>query len=198
MTTRGKELVVGIVFFATLTVLGVFTILISGYNPLRPPVNMWVFFDDVAGLREGNVVRIAGLEVGQVKKMLLRPRGVMSQLVVQSHVKLHPGHRITVRSFSPLGGKYVDVDRGELSMPSLDIPQDMPEPKDALKGFHEAEFISEIADLAEKVKPLVISAVANIRDVTEKVNNMQGTLGRLVGDPSMYNHLRNASRNLEE
>ncbi len=199
MTAGRKEAVVGIVFFATLVVLGAFTIVIGNYNPLKPPKSMWVFFDDVAGLREGNVVRIAGLEVGQVKKMALRPRGVMAMLVVQRTVRLHPNYRVRVRAFSPLGGKYVDIERGDLSQPPIEVPEVEPlTPDGALKGATEAEFISELADLAEKVKPLVISAVANVRDVTEKINTQQGTLGKLVGDPEMYLNLRNASRNLEE
>ena len=125
MTARGKEMVVGLVFIATLSVLGVFTILISGYNPLKPPVKMFVFFDDVAGLREGNVVRIAGLEVGQVEKMALRPRGVMARLVVQRHVRLHPEYKITVRAFSPLGGKYVDSGQGRQRQGGRAGPQEL-------------------------------------------------------------------------
>lgn len=199
MNAGRKEAIVGTVFFATLLVLGVFTIVIGNYNPLKPPKDMYVFFDDVAGLREGNVVRIAGHEVGQVKKLVLKQRGVLARLVVQRSVQLYPNYRIRVRAFSPLGGKYVDVDRGDLSQPPIPLSETEPQsPQEALKGGTEPEFISELSDLAEKVKPLVISAVANIRDVTEKINAQQGTLGKLVGDPAMYNHLRNASRNLEE
>jgi phospholipid/cholesterol/gamma-HCH transport system substrate-binding protein len=202
MTARGREVVVGAVFFATLTVLGIFTIIIGDMSILNPPKKVWVYFGDVAGLRVGNVVRISGLERGKVKEMRLRGTGVLAMLSVHPSVKIHPGHKIRVKAFSPLGGKYVDVDRGDLSQPPLSLSEEMPkegrEAKEALIGSTEKEFISELSDLAETVKPMVISAVANIRDVTGKVNSMQGTLGRLVGDPTMYNHLRNAARNLEE
>jgi len=202
MTARGREFAVGLIFAATMTVLMVFTIIIGGVNPFNPPKKFWVYFGDVAGLRVGNVVRISGLEMGTIKEMKLRGNGVIAFVHVNPRVTIHPGYKVRVKAFSPLGGKFVDIDRGELSQPPLalreEIPDDGKESTQAFVGSTEAEFISELSDLAEKVKPLVISAVANVRDVTEKVNSMQGTLGRLVGDPAMYNHLRNAAKNLEE
>jgi phospholipid/cholesterol/gamma-HCH transport system substrate-binding protein len=201
VTAKTREVVVGAVFVGALTLLGIFTIIVGNYNPFAPPEKLWVFFNDVGGLRKGNVVRIAGLEEGQVKEMWLARHGVLAELTVSPDVVLHDGYTVTVRSFSPLGGKFVDIERGNLGAPvvrSVEPREKEGEPEvEALRGYIEPEFISEISDLAAKVKPLMVTAVANIRDVTAKINNMEGSLGRLVGDPELYEHLVKASANLD-
>jgi phospholipid/cholesterol/gamma-HCH transport system substrate-binding protein len=202
MTGSVKEVVVGVVFFATLVLLAVFTVLIGNYNPLDPPKEVYAFFPKVSGLREGNVVRIAGLERGSVKKMYLHPRGVVAMLELHPRTKLFPNYKMTVRSFSPLGGKYIDLERGDLAQPPIQLPEQQPDeptdPKQALQGLVEAELLAELADFAETVKPMLVSAVANIQGFTAKMNSTQGSLGLLVSDPSLYNNLRNASKNLDE
>ncbi|MHC4389885.1 MAG: MlaD family protein [Planctomycetota bacterium] len=217
-----KELIVGVVFVAILVIIGVFTILIRGINPLKPPQDLVVYFKDgVGGLREGNVVRIAGLEVGQVDDMELMPIGVLVHLSVKNNVKLFPGYEITVRAFSPLGGKYVDVRRGRQTMEPLTLTltggdfrsmadDETVNPATALhlegainnqnpvRGTAEAELIKELATLAENIRPDIEAAIRNIRETTEKVNSMQGTVGKLVGDPALFDSLRGAAENIEE
>jgi phospholipid/cholesterol/gamma-HCH transport system substrate-binding protein len=202
MTATKRELIVGLVFTGALVALGVFTIILGNYNPLKPPKTLYVFFEDVGGLRKGNVVRIAGLEVGQVDEMQLKPKGVLAKLRLQPGVELHEGYSIKVRAFSPLGGKYVDIERGNLAGPVVfDPPPEDPEHPEndphVLRGKTEAEFISELADFAEKAKPKLLEFSDNLVAITDKVKNMEGTVGRLIGDPTMYEHLVKASANLD-
>jgi phospholipid/cholesterol/gamma-HCH transport system substrate-binding protein len=200
MTQKRREAIVGIVFVGALVILGFFTVVIGKYNPLEPPKKLWVYFPSVGGLREGNVVRIAGLEIGQVKRMKLMPKGVLARLEVQPGVRLHEGYEIKVRSFSPLGGKYVDVDRGDLTKPEVETDFVDPEKNytEVLRGGVEAELISELSDLAEKAKPVVLDAVKNLRDATAKINEMQGTIGKLIGDPTIHDNLARATERLDE
>lgn len=199
MTQSRKEMIVGAVFAGALTILLIFTVIIKNYNPFEPPKKLWVFFRDVGGLREGDRVRIAGLEVGQVDQMRLTPRGVLAKLVVQPEVELYDGYEIKVRAFSPLGGKYVDVERGNLTAKEIDYPTEADvekNPQAGLTGNVEVELISELADLAESIKKPIIDTAENLKSFTGKLNEMEGTLGKLVGDPTMYEHLVKASANL--
>lgn len=216
MTTRSKELTVGIVFFAIMCSIGVATILIRGVNPLKPPFDWVVYFPDgVGGLREGNVVRISGLEVGQVEEMRLQTRGVLAYLKVQRGVELYPGYQIHVRAFSPLGGKYVDVRRGDMTHPALvetlgyedfeaSYPPDQPfhltgeSDGRPLKGGVEPELITELAEMAEAIRPDVEKTVANIRLATDRVAETQGTVGKLLGDTTLHDTLVSAADNLDK
>ncbi|GIW71578.1 MAG: ABC transporter substrate-binding protein [Planctomycetota bacterium] len=205
----GRELIVGVVFFAILVVLGVFTVIVSGYNPLNPPQTWYVYFPHgVAGLRKGNVVRVAGLEVGKVDDMWPMPEGVLAELVIQPGIEIFPGYDIKIRSFSPLGGKYVDVVRGqsrqrplEVRLPAVPRADELAElagPQGpVLLGDTEAELISTLADLAEEIKPAVVEAVNNIREATARLNQTQGTLGLLLSDRRLYDNLAAASAHLE-
>ncbi len=205
MTATRKELIVGVVFFAVMITLGVFTIILRGVNPFKPPKDIWVFFTDVGGLREGNVVRIAGLEVGQVEQMKLTPRpgrrepnGVLTHLREQSGVELFDDYKIRVKAFSPLGGKYVDVERGDATAARVEPPPE--EPDDvykALVGSTESELISTAAELVENIKPDIERTAAALRDFTEKLAGLQGTVGKLVSDPTLYDNLAAASASLK-
>lgn len=215
-----KEIVVGVVFLGILAVLFAFTVIIRGKSIFKPPEEFAAYFPrGVGGLREGNVVRISGLEVGQVEKMRLLKGGVLAHISVQSGVVLYPGYKITVRAFSPLGGKYVDIHRGDEKLPPLDYdlmkgrtvwspeldfaPQTAfhmgPGPSQGLplRGEVEAELITELAGLAETIRPDIEKAVANVRDMTDKMNQNVGTIGKLVGDPSLFDSLASAAANFE-
>lgn len=210
--TSRKEMIVGIAFFGILVTLGVFTILIGEINPFKEPTFVYVHFPKgVGGLRIGNVVRIAGLEVGKVDRMALADVGVVAQLKLSPDINLHNGYGIKVRSFSALGGKYVDVLRGNTKAPILDLKVELSDklPTEAdlqrysgpqgpiLTGNVEVELISELADLAEEIKPEITKAIRNIREATDRINSMQGTLGKVIGDPQLYDNLASASGNID-
>jgi phospholipid/cholesterol/gamma-HCH transport system substrate-binding protein len=160
---------------------------------------VWVKFPAVGGLRQGNVVRISGLEVGQVKAMFLTPDGVLARLRLQmpeERVDIHQGYRIRIKAFSPLGGKYVDLDRGNLAAPKLERPGF--EPEKPLRGEIESELISEAADMVQELRKPLVEAAQNIAEATKKLNTHEGTLGKFINDPAVYDNIRLASAELAE
>ncbi len=192
-----KELIVGVVFMGIMVVLGFFTIIVGQYKPWQPPTDIYVKFPAVGGLREGNVVRITGLEVGQVRRMRRVPDGVLAELRLQMSAEefdLHEGHIIRVKAFSPLGGKYVDIDRGTLTAPLAENRGF--DPLRPLQGGIEPELVTEAAELVAAIRPPLEETARNLAEATAKLNTLEGTIGKFLGDPAVYDNIAKASAEL--
>src|SRR5882724_1585624 len=80
-------------------------------------------FDSVAGLDNKSAVRVAGVRVGKVSSIKLRPDGKAEvTLDVDPDVILHPGAVAHVANLGLLGKKYVELDPGPANAPV--IPQE--------------------------------------------------------------------------
>ena len=70
-------------------------------------------FSNVSGLQEGNFVRIAGVEVGKVKHLTLRPDTTVSvQFSTDDSVVLTIGSRAVIRYDDLVGGRYLAIEEG--------------------------------------------------------------------------------------
>lgn len=70
-------------------------------------------FSDVSGLKEGQFVRIAGVEVGKVKHISLRPDTTVSvQFGADDSVVLTRGSRAVIRYDDLVGGRYLALEDG--------------------------------------------------------------------------------------
>ncbi|WP_029117500.1 MCE family protein [Mycobacterium sp. URHB0044] len=77
-------------------------------------------FADVSGLEEGQFVRIAGVEVGKVTKLTLRPDTTVSvEFSTDDSVVLTRGSRAVVRYSDLVGGRYLALEEGTGSTAAL-------------------------------------------------------------------------------
>ncbi|HKP43002.1 virulence factor Mce family protein [Mycobacterium sp.] len=77
-------------------------------------------FSNVSGLEEGNFVRVAGVEVGKVKHLSLRPdTSVSVQFSTDDSVVLTAGTRAVIRYDDLVGGRYLALEEGAGSTAAL-------------------------------------------------------------------------------
>ncbi|MGV0790190.1 MCE family protein [Mycolicibacterium sp. XJ1819] len=70
-------------------------------------------FTDVTGLETGQFVRIAGVEVGQVKKITVQPDStVLVDFTTEDSVVLTEGSRAVIRYADLIGGRYLALEEG--------------------------------------------------------------------------------------
>ena len=99
-------------------------------------------FSNVSGLKGGNFVRIAGVEVGKVKDMRLHKDGTVTvDFAVDKDLQLTEGTRAVVRYENLIGDRYLSLEEGPGSVrklpPGQTIPLDRTSPAldvDALIG----------------------------------------------------------------
>ncbi len=107
------ELIVGVFVLVGITALTYLAVklgkleVIGGNN-----VEIQAEFDSVAGLKTGATVEIAGVQVGQVKRIALKGERALVTLVVQPGVKLYGDAIASIKTRGLIGDKYVSISPG--------------------------------------------------------------------------------------
>ena len=146
------------------------------------------FLASASGLRKGSLVWISGIEGGNVSKMDLttspdpeRAVEVIMQVLERYSQIIRQDSVATLGSIGLLGDKYIDISRGSPSAP--------PTPPGAeVKGSAEAD-IKKIMQNSNDLAANLGDLVNKINDITRKIDLGQGTIGKFINDPSMFNKL---------
>ena len=119
MNIRKIEISVGVFVLVGLLALAFLAISVGGGRLSTPGSYLLsARFTNAGGLKPGSTVRIAGVGVGEVKKISLKPDD-MSALVtfrVESSVKLDDDSVASVRSAGLLGDKFISLKPGASGM----------------------------------------------------------------------------------
>src|SRR5206468_5027187 len=117
---------VGIFMLIILAILGYFILKIEdvqiGHGTGARKIT--AVFDSVAGLDNKSAVRVAGVRVGKVKNIDLRPDGKAEvTLEVDNDVNLHRNAAARVANLGLLGEKYIELDPGTTDQPVVNDQQ---------------------------------------------------------------------------
>lgn len=108
----GSELKIGIMVITSLAILAILIIVASGNYIYLRAYTIKVHFDYVSGLNKGAPVRLAGMEVGEVKDMALVDNKIEVTLRLTSNVRVKSDSKITINSLGIVGEKYVEITMG--------------------------------------------------------------------------------------
>lgn len=100
--------------FLTVCVFGLFaTFAIFGELRFEEANTYRAVFSNVSGLKAGNFVRIAGVEVGKVKNISIQPDNtILVDFSADPSVVLTEGNRAVIRYENLIGGRYVALEEG--------------------------------------------------------------------------------------
>jgi len=192
------EMIVGAFMFIVIFALGYFTILLGADKILKDSYEYEVVFKDVMGLRKGDNVVVRGMPVGTVHELELHADWVRATLSLEQPIVIHDDYRVRVVSTSVLGGNNLLIETGSENAPVL--ATDTP-----LRGEPPIALVEEASvfmqDLRTKFEEENIienlgSALADIREITDKINSGEGALARLLNEPTLYTDLAQVSSNL--
>jgi len=149
---------VGVFMLIVLAILGYFILKIEdvqlGHGTGARKVT--AIFDSVAGLDNKSAVRVAGVRVGKVTNIKLRPDGKAEvTLDVDPDVVFHPGASAHVANLGLLGEKYIELDPGPSTAPV--VPQ---EQSVILRGSQPAsmdDITNQVSAIANDVKAITAS-----------------------------------------
>jgi len=151
-------------------------------------------FDNVAGLGNGAEVRLGGVRVGTVDFIQLPGHAGEKVLVV---MKLESSTRKLIRKNSVvaieteglLGSKYATIMTGSQEAPTV-------EDGDTLQSQPPLEFADlirktdVILDSTQSALKNVTDATGDMRSITSKIDQGQGTAGALINNREIYNDMR--------
>jgi phospholipid/cholesterol/gamma-HCH transport system substrate-binding protein len=194
------EVTVGAFMFMVLLALGFFTIVLSRENLFARRYEMDVVFPHVRGLRQGDNVFVRGVDIGKVKGLRISPEGVHVLASLQQPVTLREDYKIEILPSSVLGGRYLGIYEGADDRPALP-------PMAIIRGEVPVDFLDEATRTVQAIKKALeegkilenISAAADgIRNLMARLEQGEGTLGKLLTDDTLYTNLQDISADLKE
>ena len=194
------EVVVGFFVLMILLALGTFTIILSQDNLFTTKHNLTVVFDQVTGLIKGDKVYVKGVDVGRVKSLQVHRDGVHALLTMDYPVVLREDYRISVVPSSVLGGKFVEIREGSEERPVLPAGS-------TVRGQGPADFIAELTEGVKAVRESLEDGgvlgnledtMANLKELTQRLRDGEGTIGKLLTEDALYTNLLAVSARLEQ
>jgi phospholipid/cholesterol/gamma-HCH transport system substrate-binding protein len=144
-----------------------------------------IMMDDVAGLKEGAPVWLAGVDVGVVTHIDFsdpkRNNEVEILLEADRNAlrKIGPDSKITIKTRGLMGEKYVDI------TPSLQYSE---KPATLLHGTT----VAKLDDVLQKAG----TTFDRLNSIIDNITQGKGTLGKLTTDPTLYHNIVNLTGEL--
>ncbi len=109
----GKTLTWVVLFTVTCLVFIFILVTVFGQFRFDSRVGYRAEFTNVSGLKGGNFVRIAGVEIGKVTNMALHPDGTVTvDFSIDRGLTLTEGTRAAVRYENLIGDRYLSLEQG--------------------------------------------------------------------------------------
>jgi len=193
-----KELRVGIVAILGFVILAAALVLVSGGRGLfTPKYTVKTHLENASGLRRGSLIWLAGVEVGSVDAVQVSRSDDPSR-AVEVHMKIDRAFQQSIRrdsqatlgSIGLLGDKYIEISRGSQSEPVVSDGGEIdgsspPDIKRIIQGTN--DLMANVGDLVERVT-----------GIAGKINVQEGTLGKLINDPGIFNNLAGTTEELQD
>jgi phospholipid/cholesterol/gamma-HCH transport system substrate-binding protein len=173
-------------------------------------------FESLKELKQGDEVRMAGVKIGSIELTRLAGRRAEAVLRIDPKVEIKSDATASIVMAGLIGTNYIGIDLGTADAPPLrdgaeirtavtpDLNTIMTEVGALGKKLESAlgsisttiNGDGKTPSLFQKLDKIVgengenvNATMTNIRQVTEKLNKSEGTLGRLINDPQMHDEL---------
>lgn len=201
-----SELRVGLLVLVAIGIL-IFLILnaTGDINPFARKLHLKARFANADGLRPGSEVRLAGVRVGKVEDVTLLPPSdnpeapkVEANLAIDTMIDGKPANqRIRTDSTAQLAApgllgneKIINITPG--TSVGSPVPEYFALPTSSANSF--VDLATSGNDLMERLSKIS----DQVNEITKKINEGQGTLGRIVNDEALYNSLNATIRDTQE
>ncbi len=180
------ELKVGLFIGMGIFLMFLIVFSISDIYLLEKGYNLRSVFDYVNGLTEDSPIRYEGVHVGEVKKMDIfyddadKKTRVMLDLWVRGDIRIEKDAIARINTLGLLGEQYLEITPGK--------EQSFMEPGGTVNSknpVHVGEQMEGMVELVDSVK-----------NIFKRVEEGEGTLGKLLSDPTLYDNLRAVSDKL--
>jgi phospholipid/cholesterol/gamma-HCH transport system substrate-binding protein len=190
------ELRVGLFVLVGLFILMVAIFYVTGAGFLGPKYRLTTYLPEVDQLQTGAPVSLDGIEIGNVEALRLTPHPQDLQHNITLVLRIDKRYQDQIRTGSTaslvtqglLGDRYVSISRG---IDGSVIPAN-----GVIPGAEQADMKAIVQRGADVVQNLGVLST-QIGDIINKVNEGQGTIGKVINDSSLYDHLNSTAGKLD-
>jgi len=190
------EIKVGIFVFLGILILFIIVFSIGEFYLLKPMYNIKVLFGFANGMQVGAPVRLAGVTVGEVEDIGVYYDEASQRTKVYLMARLKKEGRVEkdavckINTLGLLGEKYLEITPGTQGS---EFMQD----GETIIGYDPVpmeEITKTMKELSDTAKAVTDSA----RAILGKLENGEGTVGKLLVEDEVYNDLQATASNLKE
>ena len=204
------ETKLGVFFALTLIVAILILEMVGVADFFKPGYKIFADFQTVQELKKGDMVKMAGVEIGRVDSIKLANEKVRVTLKVrQADAEVRTDSKATIKFTGLMGQNFVALDFGSATAPravegailSTTEQPDLSAIMTKLDGVagdiqglaksftpdNLAPLFGPITDFMKQNSTNLSDILANTRLVTEQVSNGKGTVGKLLYDDTLYN-----------
>lgn len=196
MQTRSKKrsVVVGIFIFTGLVIFALFVLVLAGQKKaFMPSLQIKTFFQDVGGLAKGNNVWYSGVKIGTIKQItFLEPHKIEVLINIDKTYRefIHKDVRAKVSSDGLIGNKIIALSGGSAQTPVIE-DGDVVLAETAISS-------DEMMNTLQINNKNLVDITANLKTLTSDMAAGRGTLGKLLKDTAVYDHLERTLATLQQ
>ncbi len=199
---RFSHIKIGIFFLSGLVILLVTLAFIKDFTFFRPSYEVKVFFDFAEGIKRASPVRFCGVDVGQVREVIVVSSAGGPKVKVIANIdrgiKIPKGSYFFINSLSLFGEKYLEITppfqyseyikkggtvEGISPVPLFQVFAGFTQTMEELKSFiEEGEIKSSLENALKNLEDITLS----VKGVVEDIQAEKGTVGRFLYDDSLY------------
>jgi phospholipid/cholesterol/gamma-HCH transport system substrate-binding protein len=210
--------------FVALAVIAAVLILeiVGGIERFERGYRLYALFNAVQDLKEGDRVKMAGVEVGRVERISLEETNnkVMVTMKIKSNVQIKTDSIATVKFTGLLGQNFVGLDFGSRNAPLAapgtvlataeqpDLSAMMAKLDSVATGVQNLtksftpdtidNLLGPFTDFLKANRAPLTAAIANVQAVSSQIASGKGTVGELIYNDSLYKSAYRAVTNLED
>ncbi len=196
---------VGLFFLSALILLAVMIELVEDWRPFEDQYAYIAHFNSSVGLKVGDTVRIAGVNAGKVKKISIEEHHVRVDFYVNRKDSVHEDTLAQIRQTNMLGGVFLGLNLGspesQLLPPGSQVRTEASANLDQLitnLDRNQDRILRPLGDLVDKSSAPLTEAINRLEHILSKIDEGEGTLGRLVNNPALYDEMASMTRHLNQ
>ncbi len=194
---------VGLFFLSALIVLAVMIELVQDWKPFESQYAYRAYFNSAVGLKVGDPVRIAGVDVGKVKSIGIEESKVRVDFYVNREGALREDSLAQIRQTNMLGGIFLGLDFGSqggavLPPDSVVRTADSTNIDELITNLdrNQDRVLRPLGDLVDRSREPLAETIDRLEKIVTKIDEGEGTLGRLVNNPGLYDEMAAMSQRL--
>lgn len=184
---RMRDIKIGLFFAGALTILAAFILIVGDVSHLfqKKGYPLYVYFDSVAGLEKGTVVRMAGVKVGYLKDIRLKGNKAEVVLSIYPDVEIKSDSKAALSALGLLGEKYVEIlpGKGAIAAKTGGIIEGIPSLGFDQLGTMLLSLGKEVKDVAEALRSFIgeEDSESNFRETWQRLSHFLGELNNFFG-----------------
>ncbi|HET6420879.1 MAG TPA: MlaD family protein [Geobacteraceae bacterium] len=209
---------VGFFFILALLIFAVMMELGEKWNPFEKKITYKTYLSSITGLKIGDSVRLAGVDVGKIDDIKVLENKVEINFEVKKGTAIKTDTLASIRMNSLLGGQFLGLSFGSPGaalLPSggvvkgketANIDQIVENVGDLTKDAkvlitdlnkNQNEVIGKISTILDENRANLRNTVANLDSITAKFDRGEGSLAMLLNDKRLYNNTNEVTANLK-